>query len=130
MRDVHKLVEAHLHAWTVSDATERAAEIARIYTTDVTVVEPDGVVRGRDALNARIGSLQQHFSGLEFSLNGEIHHHNDYAMYEWRQPTAIRSEDVIGWDVLHFEGDRIDRAVMFISGFDALGVPGHAKQTD
>ena len=125
MRDVEKLVQAHLKAWTIPDRGERAAEIARVYTQDVTIVEPDGVLHGRDALNTRIGQLQQLFSGLEFSVNSLIEHHHDYAMYEWRQPTAIGSEDVTGWDVLHFDGDLIDQTVMFIPGFDRLNMPAH-----
>jgi hypothetical protein len=127
MFDVQKLVQAHLGAWAVTDPDERAAEIARVYTEGVTVVEPDGIVRGRNALNARIGLLQVHFSGLEFTVNSPILHHHDYVMYEWTQPTAIRSESVTGWDVLHFSGNLIDHAVMFIPGFDQLGVPGHAQ---
>lgn len=46
-------------------------------------------------------------------------------MYQWNQPTETRAEDVIGCDVLHFDGDLIDSAVMFIPGFEALNVPGH-----
>jgi SnoaL-like domain len=129
MRDVEKIVTSHLNVWTVSDPDERAAEIGRVYTDDVTVVEPDGVVHGRAALNKRIGVLQQHFSGLEFLVNGSIHHHHDYAMYEWRQPTAIQSDDIVGWDVLHIRDGLIDQAVMFIPGFDALSVPGHPAET-
>jgi hypothetical protein len=129
VRDVEKLVKAHLNVWAVADPSERAAEIARVYTQDVSVVEPDGVVRGRAALNERITQLQEHFSGLEFSVSGPIHHHHDYAMYEWRQPTAIQAEDVTGWDVLHFDDGLIDQAVMFIPGFDELGVPGQPVQT-
>ncbi|AEY85391.1 isomerase [Streptomyces hygroscopicus subsp. jinggangensis 5008] len=125
MRDVRKLVDSHLHAWSVTDPVERAEQIARIYTENVTVVEPDGVVHGREALNARITRLQEHFAGLEFSVTTPIEYHHDYAMYQWAQPTETRPEDVVGWDVLHFEGDLIDRAVMFIPGFDALNVPGH-----
>jgi hypothetical protein len=30
---------------------------------DVAIVEPDGIVRGHDALNERIGRLQDHLSG-------------------------------------------------------------------
>jgi hypothetical protein len=128
LRDVDKLVKAHLNIWAVTDSRERAAGIERVYTVDVTIIEPDGVVRGRAALNERITQLQQHFSGLEFSVNGSIQYHHDYAMYEWQQPTAIQAEDVTGWDVLHFEGDLIDQAVMFIPGFDDLGVPANPAE--
>lgn len=126
MRDIKKLVDDHLSVWAVTDPQERAGRIAAIYTEDVTVVEPDGIVRGRDALNSRIGLLQEHFAGLVFSLATPIEHHHDYAMYQWNQPTETRTEDVTGWDVLHFDGDLIDHAVMFIPGFGDLNVPaGH-----
>ena len=129
MRNVEEIVKSHLSVWAVSDPDERTAQIGRVYTQDVTIVEPDGVVHGRAALNKRIGLLQQHFSGLQFSINGPIHHHHDFAMYEWRQPTAIQSDDIVGWDVLHFQGDLVDQAVMFIPGFDELNVPGHPTET-
>jgi hypothetical protein len=129
MGNVEKIVQSHLRVWEVSDADERAAQIRRVYTQNVTIVEPDGVVYGWAALHKRIGLLQQHFSGLQFSVNGPIHHHHDFAMYEWRQPTAIRSDDIFGWDVLHFQDDLIDQAVMFIPGFDLLNVPGHPAET-
>ena len=123
MRDIKELVDNHLNTWTISDPHERAEQIAKVYTEDVTVVEPDQIVRGRDALNARIGLLQEHFAGLEFSVVGPIEHHHDYAMYQWNQPTATRPEPVTGWDVLHFDGDLIDNAVMFIPGFELLESP-------
>jgi hypothetical protein len=125
MRDIEKLVQEHLSAWAIPDPHERARHIEQVYAENVTIVEPDGVVRGRDALNARIGQLQEHFSGLEFSVIGSIEYHHDYAMYQWKQPTATRPRDVMGWDVLHFDGDVIDQAVMFIPEFDLLSVPGH-----
>ena len=46
-------------------------------------------------------------------------------MHEWKQPTAIQPGDVKGWDVLHFEDDLIDQAVMYIPGFVDLNIPGH-----
>jgi hypothetical protein len=125
MGDIGKLVQEHLNAWAIPDPDQRARHIEQVYAENVTIVEPDGVVHGRDALNARIGQLQEHFSGLEFAVIGSIEHHHDYAMYQWRQPAATRPDDVIGWDVLHFDGDVIDQAVMFIPGFDLLRVPGH-----
>lgn len=56
-------------------------------------------------------------------MNGSIEHHNGYAFYQWAQPATEKSDEVLGWDVLHFDGDLIDRAVMFIPGFDKLNVP-------
>jgi hypothetical protein len=130
MGNVEKLVHTHLKVWEASDADERAEQIRRVYTQDVTIVEPDGIIYGWAALNKRIGSLQQHFSGLQFVVDGPIQHHHDYAMYQWRQPTAIQSDDVFGWDVLHFQDDLIDQAVMFIPAFDLLKVPGHPAETE
>lgn len=130
MRDVEKIVMNHLNAWAITDATERASALASVYTEDVRVVEPDGVVRGRSDLNDRIGQLQEHFSGLSFTLKGAIESHHDYAHYQWSQPAEGRSEDVTGYEILHFEGDLIAEAIMFIPVFDELNVPGHEAQTD
>jgi len=82
MQDIQKLVDAHLKAWTIRDADERAVELTRVYPENITVVEPDGIVRGRDALNARIGRLREHFGGLAFSIVGAISHHHGYVMYQ------------------------------------------------
>jgi hypothetical protein len=125
MNDVTKLVEAHLALWAITDSYDRAAQIAQSYTADVNVVEPDGLVVGREALNTRIGQLQEHFGGLSFTVNGSIEHHNGYASYQWTQPATAKSDEVLGWDVLHFDGDLIDCLVMFIPGYDKLTVPGH-----
>jgi hypothetical protein len=125
MNDVTKLVEAHLALWAITDSNDRAAQIAQSYTPDANVVEPDGVVVGREALNTRIGQLQEHFGGLSFIVNGSIEHHNGYASYLWAQPATAKSDEVRGWDVLHFDGDLIDCVVMFIPDYDKLSVPGH-----
>jgi hypothetical protein len=77
---------------------------------------------GREALNTRIGQLQEHFGGLSFIVNGSIEHHNGYAFYQWAQPATAKSDEVLGWDVLHFDGDVIDRAVKVDRG-------GHGTST-
>ena len=117
MRNVDRAVADHLNVWAVRDRDKRAAAIAKVYTENVTSVDPDEIVHGRDALNTRIQALQDQFSGLEFIIDGSIQHHHDHAMYAWHQPTP--AGDVAGWDVLHFTGDLIDQAVMFIPGLDA-----------
>lgn len=127
MRDVESLVKAHLNAWALTDPQQRAAEIERVYTENVTIVEREGMVHGREALNEHIGQLQQQFSGLELSVNGAIHRHHDHAMYEWQLPTALQPQNVTGWDVLHFEGDLIDQAIIFIAGFDDLDAGGEGE---
>lgn len=124
MDNVTKLVKDHLALWAVTDSDDRAARIARCYTPEVRVVEPDRVVVGREALDTRIDQLQKHFGGLSFVVTGSIEHHHGYASYQWVQPATAKSGEVLGWDVLHFDGDLIDCAVMFIPGFDELDVPG------
>jgi hypothetical protein len=83
------------------------------------------IVVGREALNTRIKHLQEHFGELSFIVNGSIEHHNGYASYQWAQPATAKSDEVHGWDVLHFDGDLIDCLVMFIPGYEKLNVPGH-----
>ena len=125
MTDILAQVESHLRIWELADPTQRAAEIERIYAPDVEIVEPDGVIHGRDQLNNRIDQLQRHFGGMSFMVSGAVTAHNGYAFYRWDQADAQGEHTTHGWDVLHFDGDRIDRAVMFIPGFDSLDVPSH-----
>jgi hypothetical protein len=53
------------------------------------------------------------FAGRACSVVGAIERH-DYAMFEWHQPTATGSPESPDWAVLHFDGDLIDHAIMFI----------------
>ncbi|MET7992054.1 nuclear transport factor 2 family protein [Amycolatopsis sp. NPDC005232] len=123
MEDVDQLVEGHLAAWMIADTPERGAALGRVYTEDVTVVEPDRVLRGREALNERITELHRLFGGLEFTVLGSIQRNQDYALYQWSQPVPGRTEPITGWDVLTFEGELITHVVMFIPGFDDLEIP-------
>jgi hypothetical protein len=125
MTDVLPQVESHLKIWELGDAAQRAAEIDRIYTPDVEITEPDGVIHGRAELNSRIGQLQDHFGGMSFMISGPVMSHNGYAFYPWDQQDRHGQHIAHGWDVLHFDSDHIDRAVMFIADFDSLQVPGH-----
>jgi hypothetical protein len=122
--DILAQIEGHLNVWQLEDVENRTAEISRVYTDKIEIVEPDGVIRGRAELNRRIGQLQDHFGGLSFAVSGPPIAHNGYALYRWQQHDARDgSHTADGWDVLHFKGDRIDRVVMFISGFESLNVP-------
>ncbi|MEW2505833.1 MULTISPECIES: nuclear transport factor 2 family protein [unclassified Amycolatopsis] len=123
MDDVERRVKGHLDAWMIADARERAAALGRVYTDDVTVVEPDRVLRGREVLNERITELHRLFGGLEFTVLGPIERNQDYVLYRWSQPVPGRAEPVTGWDVLTFQGERITHVVMFIPAFEDLEIP-------
>jgi hypothetical protein len=125
MTDILSQVESHLAIWELGNATERAAEIDRIYTPNVEIIEPDGVIHGRAELNHRIGQLQDHFGGMSFTISGPVMSHNGYAFYPWDQQDRHGQHIANGWDILHFDGEHIDHAVMFIADFDSLQVPGH-----
>jgi Iron-binding zinc finger CDGSH type len=91
MTDILSQVESHLAIWELGQATQRAAEIDRIYTPNVEIIEPDGVIHGRAELNRRIGQLQDHFGGMSFTISGPVMTHNGYAFYQPDVPATIRA---------------------------------------
>ena len=62
---------------------------------------------------------------MSFTISGPVMTHNGYAFYPWDQQDRHGQHIAHGWDILHFDGDHIDLAVMFIADFDSLQVPGH-----
>ncbi|AGL17046.1 nuclear transport factor 2 family protein [Actinoplanes sp. N902-109] len=66
MSSVADLLAANLHdVFGNRDATDRRAAIDRIYTEDVSFIDPEGVVTGRDALGKKAADLLEN-AGPDF----------------------------------------------------------------
>ena len=52
------------------DSARRAAAIAELYTTDCMFFEAEGQVNGREALNAKVGSILKDTPGFVFTRQG------------------------------------------------------------
>ncbi|WP_432041374.1 hypothetical protein [Streptomyces cadmiisoli] len=107
------LIAKHLQAWTIPDPAERAEAMADVYTADVTLMEPepDEVVVGRDALNDYVGMVRQKTAPV--SVTVESHYPNrQFIHFRW-DSVFPGGRSTIGWEVLHTNGDLIERIVIF-----------------
>ena len=92
------------------DAGRRAAALAELYVDDPVMFEPDGIVRGRDAIGAVAGKLLDQF-GPTFSFvpdGGTVGHHG-LAVLRWHAGPDGGPVAVTGADAAEFDNGRIVR---------------------
>ena len=66
------------------DDSKRRAAIARTYATDVRWTDAEGVVTGRDALEAKCAGLQSGIGDLQFEPVGPVHVLPGFGYLAWR----------------------------------------------
>ncbi len=81
------------------DPERRLEAIARTYTEDVTFTDPDEVVKGHDALDAKAQKLLDQSPGFVFSAAGPIYINHDMGYLAWNlgpegAPPVVRGVDV------------------------------------
>jgi hypothetical protein len=91
------------------DPDRRRATIERTYSPDVVFCDPDEVVTGRDALDAKAQRLLDQSPGFVFSPGGPILVNHDLGYLTWHlgpegQPPVVR-----GLDIALVEGDVITK---------------------
>ena len=109
--DYDALLRANLErVFNERDPNRRALAVADIYIDDPIMFEPDGVVRGRDAISATAGRLLDQF-GPTFSFvpRGKAVGHHGMAVLRWCAGREGEPVVVTGADVAEFEGARIAR---------------------
>src|SRR5689334_9902676 len=89
------------------DPRKRAAAVAEIYAEQVTFSDPDEVVVGRDALNAKAQHLLDQAPGFVFSPAGEVRVSGNLAMLAWNLGPEGQPPVASGLDVSIVEDDRI-----------------------
>jgi hypothetical protein len=109
------LVENYLACWNETDAAARRALIDRHWSDNPSYSDPMVQVRGRDALDATIGAVQQQFPGLVFTPGGDVDAHHDQARFTWNLGPAGAQPLVVGFDVIVADADgRIDTVLGFL----------------
>ena len=84
MVDIADLMRANLlEVFGERDPQRRRAAIERIYRPDVTFSDPDGVVRGRDALDAKAQRILDESPGFVFSAAGPVRIVQDLGYLAW-----------------------------------------------
>jgi hypothetical protein len=109
--DYDALLRANLErVFNERDADRRSIAMADLYVAEPLMFEPDGVVRGRDAISATAGRLLEQF-GPTFSFvpEGAAVGHHGLAVLRWHAGPQGGPIAVTGADAAQFEGSKIAR---------------------
>jgi hypothetical protein len=122
MSNVNAAVVRYLAAWNEPDAKRRRDLVTKAWTEDGTYVDGARNGTGADAINAMIGTAQEHFAGYRLNLASGIEAHHDYARFSWvAGGTADAPLYIKGTDFVTLAKDgRLKAVVGFI---DAAPVP-------
>ncbi|PPF89549.1 nuclear transport factor 2 family protein [Subtercola sp. Z020] len=89
------------------DPALRRAAIERTYTEDVVFLDPDEVVEGYDALDAKAGRLLAGAPGFTFSPAGPIYANHDMGYLAWNLGPEGEAPVVRGFDTCFIRDGRI-----------------------
>jgi ketosteroid isomerase-like protein len=92
------------------DSAKRAAGIAELFTEDVVFADPEGEVRGREALAAKVSALLD--AQPPTFVFGEVHAPQtagDLGIHRWNLGPAGGDPVASGVDIIMADGDRISR---------------------
>ncbi|WP_089228155.1 hypothetical protein [Actinacidiphila glaucinigra] len=112
------LIARHLEVWMTPDPVARAKAMEGIYTENITLMEPDHVFAGRDALNDYITVVQRQappLSGLVVS------HSQNREFIHWVWNFGFPGgKSALGSEILQCEGDLIEKVVIFSADMDVV----------
>jgi hypothetical protein len=97
------------------DEQRRVAAIERIYAPDVHWTEDEGIVVGRDALNARAVELQSQMEGLVFTKAGPVHQTRGFGYLAWELGPDGGDPVASGFDVAIVRDDLISELYTVIT---------------
>jgi hypothetical protein len=89
------------------DPALRRAAIERTYTDDVVFLDPDEVVEGYDALDAKAGRLLADAPGFVFSPGGPVYVNHDMGYLAWNFGPEGQDPVVRGLDTCFIRDGRI-----------------------
>jgi hypothetical protein len=96
---IDKLMNANLlEVFGERDPALRRAAIERTYSEDIVFLDPDEIVEGYDALDAKAGKLLDDAPGFVFSPAGPVYINHDMGYLAWNlgpegQPPVVRGLD-------------------------------------
>lgn len=97
------------------DAEKRLATMRAIYTADITFSDSDGVVRGIEAVSAKVTSLLAHAPRFTFAKASSVHVVQDLGMLAWQFGPSGAEPVVRGTDVALIVGNRISALYTYLS---------------
>jgi hypothetical protein len=112
---IESLMNANLHdVFGERDPQQRAAAVHRIYTEDVVFADPDEVVVGREALNAKAQRLLDDAPDFVFTAGGPIYVNHDLGYLAWNFGPEGQPPVVKGMDICLIENGRIGKIYTII----------------
>jgi hypothetical protein len=105
---IETLMHANLlEVFNERDASLRQAAIESTYAPDVRWTDSEGVVTGRDALEAKCVELQAGLGPLQFQTAGPLHQLPGFGFLAWQLVDPNGQTQVTGFDACIIEGDLI-----------------------
>lgn len=97
------------------DADRRAAAVAETYAVDVVWHEPDGLIKGRDALAARAAELQAQSPGWVFQPAGPVSVNDELGHLGFQFGPPGAEPVVTGMDVARCQDGKIVELWTFVT---------------
>ncbi|WP_307860009.1 nuclear transport factor 2 family protein [Curtobacterium aurantiacum] len=97
------------------DPDRRRAAIERTYAPDVTFFDPDEVVTGHDALQAKAQRLLDGTPGFVFSPAGPVYENHGMGYLAWHFGPEGQPPVVSGMDICFVEGDVIAKVYTLLT---------------
>src|ERR1700694_1576094 len=113
---VNKLMEANLlGVFNERDAHRRAATIERTYAPDVRWTDDEGIVVGRQALEAKATALQSQMQGLVFTKASPVYQTRGLGYLAWKLGPDGGEPVASGFDVAGVRHDLISELYTVIT---------------
>jgi hypothetical protein len=105
-------IRALLHAnlfevFDERDASKRSKAVEDTYVEDIVWYEPDGVIQGRAALDARASELQAQLPGFKFRADGIMSVSQNVGVLRWCYGPEDNPDMLRGTDVMIVEGGKV-----------------------
>ena len=105
---IRALLSANLFAvFDERDASKRVTAVQDTYAEDIIWYEPDRVIEGRAALNARASELQTQSPGFKFRADGVMSVTQNMGVLRWYYGPDDKPDMVRGTDVIIVEGGKV-----------------------
>jgi hypothetical protein len=96
---MNDVITRYFECWNETDPAARRKLIDDAWTADASYIDPLGEARGRDAIDATIGAVQQQFPGFVFTLAGPADAHHRQARFTWSLGPEGAEPLILGFDV-------------------------------
>lgn len=105
---VRELLSANLFkVFDERDASKRATAVQNTYAKDIIWYEPDRIIQGLAALDARASELQIQTPGFKFRADGIMSVCQNMGVLRWCYGPEDKPDAVQGTDVIIVEGGKV-----------------------